>query len=842
MNRQLAMKGLLAAAVVLPGLALGAVHPPVLAGCLIIAAGLFLYLAVDRRGRSTVRVDLASALLMGLAVFTAIQMVPLPSGLVELISPQAFEIRSGAMRPLGEPIPALMPLTLDVPLTAMELAKLLFYCAVYFAAAAWTRRHGTDLILGLVVAAGVAAAFVFLAHKILMLQEIYGFYDPIHARHSGERVSAPLLNENHMAALLGLSAAVAVGMAVSARERSRRILMVLIAGLLGGSLLLTLSRGGIAAFVMGQLLFIAMRVINRAMGKRDEESRSQLAWLPLGLAVSLALGFFVAQDAILGEFIGGDHRKIEMLSEGLPLIKDFPATGVGRGAFWVGFSMVSDWDSIVTFTHAENAVVQVLADWGVVAGGIALLGFGFIGARRLVRPPARTKIAAAIAALAAFGAHNLVDFNMEVPGVAVLAVALLGAICGSEPRNTPSVGTRSGGDGASGRVLSRASLVALAIAAVVMSVVTGIYVSKYHVDQEERSLRSALAAGDTSAFGAENIAPALLRHPASWYIPFIKGVHEFAGGPGRSLPWFSRALEINPDSASAHLYVGRELLRTGHLNQAMLEFRLASRRSPRLAPDIARFLVGAHPDFARISRVAVDEEDRVLLWGAIATEFARRDLGVHAEAADLALLELKTDVPRSMARHSRRLAGRGEYEGAIELARGLSKIEGSGATASALEAEILTGSGRSEEAHGVLARALEAMPDDRMLLRSYARACQELGDIEGALDTIGRMKRLSTDSKTLAAISIFEGDLQLKEGRVRSALASYRQAHALDPRNAGLLARIADLSEKQGDVTRALDALRKLHEIDPANEEWSRKLRDLEMKLRERSRGLVNER
>ena len=182
--------------------------------------------------------------------------------------------------------------------------------------------------------AGVASAFVLLAHKILMLDQVYGFYDPVHANPHGERVSAPLINENHMAALLGLAAAVAVGMAVSAREQSKRMLLILVAGLLGGSLLLTLSRGGIAAFVIGQLLFITMRLIDRALGRRrDEESKSQIAWLPLGLALSLALGLFVAQDAILGEFIGGSHKKIEMLSEGLPLIGKFPATGVGRGSF-----------------------------------------------------------------------------------------------------------------------------------------------------------------------------------------------------------------------------------------------------------------------------------------------------------------------------------------------------------------------------------------------------------------------------------------------------------------------------------------------------------------------------
>lgn len=820
------MQGLLALALIAPALALGAVHPPVLAAVLAVAAGLFFLIAFDGRYRSTVQVDLAGALLLGLAVFTALQMIPLPAGLVELISPSAHEIRAGAMRPLGVDAPGWMPLTLDVPITAMELGKLLVYAAVYFAAAAWTRRNGSDLILGLVVAAGVASAFVLLAHKILMLDQVYGFYDPVHASPHGERVSAPLINENHMAALLGLAAAVAVGMAVSARERSKRVLTILVAGLLGGALLLTLSRGGIAAFVIGQLLFIAMRVIGGALKKRrDEESRSQIAWLPLGLAISLALGLFVAQDAILGEFIGGSHKKIEMLSEGLPLIGKFPATGVGRGAFWVGFSMVSDWDASVTFTHAENAVIQILADWGVVAGGVALVGFGIIGAKRLVRPPSRARMAGAVAGLAAFGVHNLVDFNMEIPAVAILAAALLGTVCASEqePRRRRT---------SSGRRLSSVSLIALGAASLLTTAVVGAYVTSRHVDVEERRLESAFAVRDAAAFSEERLGGLVSRHPASWYIPFLAGVDTFARGGDNPLPWFSRALEVNPDAAVAHLYVGRVLLRAGHMEQAKLELRLASRQRPSLAGHIARFLIDSSPSFDRISDVALDEGDRILLWGAIASQFSSRGMDEQAEIADRALLELGTPSPRSMTRHARRLCRRGDHAEALDLARSLRGIEGHGATASMLEAEVLSSRGESREANELLAAALEKDPEDRMLLKRYASSCLEVGDEEGALEAIGHLKRLSTDSRTLAAVSIFEGDLNMRSGRARAALASYRQAYALTPQDTRLLEKIADLASREGDLTRALDALRKLHAIDPSNEEWARRLEDLESDLR----------
>ena len=65
MNRQTVLKGLLALALISPALALGAVHPPVIAAVLMVGAGLFLFIAFDGRYRSTLKVDLAGALLLG---------------------------------------------------------------------------------------------------------------------------------------------------------------------------------------------------------------------------------------------------------------------------------------------------------------------------------------------------------------------------------------------------------------------------------------------------------------------------------------------------------------------------------------------------------------------------------------------------------------------------------------------------------------------------------------------------------------------------------------------------------------------------------------------------------
>jgi tetratricopeptide (TPR) repeat protein len=821
-------KALLGLVVITPGLALGAVHAPVLAFYLALAAIIFVYLAVRPRGLSRARLDVPSAMMIGLILFTAYQLIPWSSAMVELISPNAHEVRSRALEPLGMGAPAWMPLTLDATFTAIELGKLVLYLAVYWLAVAWTRRNGSSQVLTTVAVAGVIGAFVLLAHKILMLERIYDFYTPLHLGFRGERISAPLINENHMGAFLGLGAAAAIGQALAASSRSRRILMIGAAALIGGSLLLTLSRGAIAAFVAGQLVFILLRAVQRIAGREGGEPRRNLAWLPLGLALSLGLGLFAAQDAIIGEFVGGSVRKLELLREGLPLIPEFPLTGVGRGAFWVAFPLVSEWGSTVTYTHAENAVVQLLVDWGILAGGLALIGFALVVGKRLLKPPARIRPTAALAGLVAFGLHNLLDFNLEVPGVAVMAVALLGTLVGAE---TAGHG-RSQSQRQGAITVPKPLLVGCAAVAVAMAVVAGTYVAKHNLDTEERRLRNALAKNDTAAFSQTNMEQLLRRHPADWYLPFLAGVHSFQTRQGNPLAWLARALEINPSSASAHFYAGRSLLRADKLDQAMLELRLAARGNPGLAPSIAKVLIATAPSFEQLAKIAQDHEDKVLLWGALARAFAAKGLDAEAEAADLAVLSIDPSEPTPLARHARRLIKRGRFKEARAHASKLATLEDYRPAAAILEAEIHRAQGNAEQAVAALQAGLKQSPRHAGLLRELAWAAERAGDHERAMAAAAELRASSTDAKTRATAAKLQGDLELKAGRIGAALARYRQAYAMSPSNPMLLERIADLAERHGDNLHALEALRKLINLDPTNDEWQRRLDALEKKGR----------
>lgn len=814
-------KGCLALVIVTPSLALGAVHPPVLAFYLLLAALLFVLL-LTRPNASAPPLDLVSILFLGLIAVTIIQLLPLPAFVVRLLAPAVYDIRSRAAAPLGPPVPSLMPLSLDVTLTMQELGKLFLYLAVYWTVLAWTRRHGHRFIINLVVVTGVAAAGILLAHQILVLDKVYGFYTPLYAGIGTDRASAPLMNPNHMAGLLGLCAAAAIGRALGTHEQIDRVLNLVLAAIIGGALMLTLSRGGIAAFISGQLLFALLMFLSR-LGRRGKRFESHWSWLPIGLVFSMGLGFFAAQDAIVGEFLGGDVKKLELVLEGIPLIGRFWTTGTGRGAFWVGFPLVSDLTVTTTFTHAENAVIQLLADYGILVGGIALMLPCVVIVRLLKRNLPRPELVAAVSALVAFGIHNLVDFNMEIPGVAVIAVALVGVLNGGSV-----VGIRGAVKGRLVPRVARPIVVVASTGSIAMALAAILYFGPHGIDREARAYRSAWNGDVSEPFEPDRLRVVLNRHPADWYIPLLAGVRTYKNGRENPLPFLARAIELNPSSASAHYFVGATLLRSGHLEQALLELRIAAGFKSSLAGPAAGLLVARKASFEQLKGIAVTRQEKLLLWRALASAFEHQGDDAQSELADKAVLNVDSRQPISLARQARRLMARGEEETALALARRLREVPDFGPAGVQLEAEILEKSSRNRDALKVLNEGLREFPFHPGLLRRLAWSRQRADDHRGALEAARELKALSASSSARASAVLLEAGLSLAEGRKQVALAKFREAFALDPTNVSILERIVGLAEKEGEWRRALEALRQLARSRPDDAALQRRLEQLE--------------
>ena len=168
-------------------------------------------------------------------------------------------------------------------------------------------------------------------------------------------------------------------------------------------------------------------------------------YLPRRAGVVMALAGGGAVALILLQFMGGgvnvrfdlqglaDEGRLQTYRATLRMIADHPWFGTGQGTFVYVFpayrspsaSIMGVWDK------AHNTLLEIAVDMGVPLAGlvgvlwIVIFAVLFRGAlvrkRGLITPVA----ALAVASLAVL--HSLIDFSLQIPGYAIVALSLIGA-------------------------------------------------------------------------------------------------------------------------------------------------------------------------------------------------------------------------------------------------------------------------------------------------------------------------------------------------------------------------------------------------------------------------------
>ena len=224
------------------------------------------------------------------------------------------------------------------------------------------------------------------------------------------------------AALAGalVLALAAGGAALAARAERRRTTAILAAGivLVAIGLLLTGSMGGFVSLVAGgaYLLFPRFRLAS---------------WrLRVGVllaVVLLAAGFLSVRPWNLLDVSRPDHPlhlRVGNWRGAVLAATERPAAGIGPGAFgaiYPRFRRPGDAETI----YAHDSWLQLLAEGGIPALALMLLGAWALARRfRGLGGPDRWLAAGVVA----FVVHNLVDFTLYLPGIAVPAAALAGLL------------------------------------------------------------------------------------------------------------------------------------------------------------------------------------------------------------------------------------------------------------------------------------------------------------------------------------------------------------------------------------------------------------------------------
>ena len=393
------------------------------------------------------RLDLWLLIALGAA---ALQVIPLPRALVDIASPSARRV--AAALALTEPTGPL-PLSIDLTHSAAAVAlfagmAVLFFTArqIFEAGGVRTTVRGTALI-------GLMLAAVAIAQEATGGGRMYWRWSPIFQRTDP---FGPFVNRNHFGTWTILAVPLCLGYLTAhaaARHDSpvtswrRRVvaamdgrgaLLLASAALMIVALVLSMSRSAIlglaAALAMG--MWLAYRHASRR--------RFALLFGVLAVVAGVMIVVRVPSAQWVDRVAGIPDALVDrgaIWRETISVIREFWLTGTGVGTYQTAMAVFQRLDGGLIYNQAHNHYLQVAAEGGLLVGLPVLVGlilFGRAAARALARD--RSGIywvrAGAASGLAGVAVQSLLETGLLTPANSVLA-AIAAAVALHAPR-TPN--------------------------------------------------------------------------------------------------------------------------------------------------------------------------------------------------------------------------------------------------------------------------------------------------------------------------------------------------------------------------------------------------------------------
>jgi O-antigen ligase len=361
---------------------------------------------------------------------------------------------------LGLPVFALLQVVLGRSAAPVWTAEAFLVLVAMLAAlvAASGRSQDRDaarrIATAVLVACGAQAIFGAVQWSFAP-DRIYGRTTPIVTTPFGSFV-----NHNHFAGLLGMGTVLAAGMALGHARRggTPTPAAVALGGLslgLGAAHLASRSRGGLLALVGGLVLLGLLWLV--ATSRRSATASARWGYAGLAALVVLVFGLAVVPSGTrkhLGSVLSGPRDssgeyRVDIARATLRLALSRPLLGSGLGAFADAVPPFKQGHGDVRTTHAESDVLELTAEGGLV--GLALAAWlasgilaGFADRLRHGRDPFRRGIGVgALAAAGTLAVHSLFDFNLRVPGNALVFCCLAGLAASPRSAQPARLGRRA---------------------------------------------------------------------------------------------------------------------------------------------------------------------------------------------------------------------------------------------------------------------------------------------------------------------------------------------------------------------------------------------------------------
>jgi len=411
-------------------------------------------------------------LLLGYVLLVHLQVFPLPISMVEWISPQRAAVHLDGAEGLAETATTWLTLSVSPADTFVAAQRSLVYLVVFVCTLVLVRtRSEVRLLGGALVLSGCLQALLGVSlHgsglELRIFDFVYGFGD----------VQGSFANRNHLAAYLVMCLAAGLGLMLARFDEvadshrrnwkarllgglrfvlspgmSLRLLLVLMVV----GLVLTRSRMGNASFFVALLLVGLL-----ALWAWRRMAPVTLALISSLLVIDVVLiGHWVGLDRVVQRMeqtalLKEDRRGEESFEErqiastlGMQTLQEYPWVGAGARSFEAVFPQYREAGIQGRYQHAHNDYLEIASDTGLM--GLALLaGVVLTSAARALRVLrthesrlARGIAFASLMSVVAMAVHMSVEFNLQIPAVALtfcVMLALAWVADGLPSRSPPS--------------------------------------------------------------------------------------------------------------------------------------------------------------------------------------------------------------------------------------------------------------------------------------------------------------------------------------------------------------------------------------------------------------------
>ncbi len=384
---------------------------------------------------------------LALIAIVLVQTLPLPQGLLALVSPKTASFYRAYLDDSGA---AWRTVSLYPAATSEGLRMLLAYGLVFLVIAGhYDSREKIGGLLRAVTFMGCFLAAFAVLQKVFWNGRLFWIF-PLR---EGLAPAGPYINRNHFAGYMEMAVPVGLGLYLYAVSRiasalppGASFLKRLISRLdterltsasyalvavvvLAGGLFMTLSRGAITGFAASLLVFMLLTRSRRTL--RKKKGPMILVGVILVVAV-VAAGWSMVEDRFEYAVRRGDARQ-DVWRDAGAMVRDFPVLGTGLGTFARVFPAYQTKHPLLLFEHAENDYLELLIETGLAgfAAFLAAAGVFLYALYRRWRERHNAFVVCAgvggMASFAAMAVHSFTDFNMRVPANALLMTIIAAA-------------------------------------------------------------------------------------------------------------------------------------------------------------------------------------------------------------------------------------------------------------------------------------------------------------------------------------------------------------------------------------------------------------------------------